>query len=174
MELGPGRGSWTRPLLACVPRGRVHVLDFHDVTAWLDPADYDGRLVCHRVEDNSFTAVPDNTFDFFFSFGVLCHNTTSAIGEILGNALPKMRPGGIAVHQYADWEKLLRLGWEDDRHGVPAVIQELPEDHTGNFWPRNDTERMTAVCREAGWLVEDPDLGLFKRDSVICLRAPTA
>jgi hypothetical protein len=31
---------------------------------------------------------------------------------------------------------------------------------------------MAAVCREAGWVVEEPDLGLFARDSVIRLRAP--
>jgi hypothetical protein len=173
MELGPGRGSWTRALLASVPRGEVHVLDFHDVTEWLRPEDYGGRLVCHRVEDNSFASVPDRHFDFFFSFGVLCHNTRAAIGEIMANALPKMRPGAVAVHQYGDWDKLEALGWEDDRHGVPVAHKLVPDDHEWNFWPSNDPRRMAAVCSEAGWIVEDADLGLFRRDSVIRLRAPS-
>jgi hypothetical protein len=172
MELGPGRGSWTRALLECVPEGQVHALDYHEITQWLHPEDHDGRLVCHRVEDNSFRSVPDDTFDFFFSFGVLCHNTTAAIEDIMVNALPKMRSGAIAIHQYGDWQKLHRLGWEDDRHGVPPYPPDLPDDHEWNFWPRNDPERMTDVCREAGWIVEQADLGLFKRDSVIRLRAP--
>lgn len=172
MELGPGAGSWTRALLKYVPEGSVHTVDLHDVTQWLNPDEYGGRLVCHQVEDNSFESLPEATFDFFFSFGVLCHNTTTAIGEILTNALPKMRPGGIAVHQYGDWEKLIALGWDDDRHGVQAIIRELPEDHRGNFWPRNDPGRMAAVCREAGWIVDNPDLDLFSRDAVVRLRAP--
>ncbi|HEX8074300.1 MAG TPA: class I SAM-dependent methyltransferase [Thermoleophilaceae bacterium] len=172
LELGPGRGSWTRALLKSVPRGQVHTVDFQDVTDWLPLEDHGGRLVHHRVEDNSFEPVPDGMFDLFFSFGVLCHNTTQAIGEIMRNALPKMRPGGIAVHQYGDWDKLEKLGWDDDRHGVQAAIRGLPDDAPGNFWPRNDPERMSAVCRAAGWIVEEADLGLFERDSAIRLRAP--
>jgi SAM-dependent methyltransferase len=172
LELGPGAGSWTRALLASVPDGRVHTVDYQDVAPWLRPEEHDGRLVCHRVEDNSLASVPDETFDLFFSFGVLCHNTTTAIAEIMANALPKMRPGGVAVHQYGDWQKLHRLGWHDDRHGVPAVIRELPDDHQGNYWPRNDPDTMASVCTAAGWTVEEADLGLFRRDSVIRLRAP--
>jgi hypothetical protein len=172
VELGPGRGSWTRALLRSVPEGRVHVLDYHDVAEWLHPEAYDGRLVCHHVEDNSFAAVPDGAFDFFFSFGVLCHNTKAAIGEIMRNALPKMRPGAVAVHQYGDWEKLERLGWEDDRHGVPVAHRGLPDEHEWQFWPENNPRQMSAVCADAGWNVEEPDLGLFARDSVIRLRAP--
>jgi SAM-dependent methyltransferase len=174
LELGPGRGAWTRALLSRVPQGQVHTADLLDVTPWLRPEQYGGRLVCHQQDDNSFAAVPDGAIDFFFSFGVLCHNTTPAIGEILSNALPKMKPGGIAVHQYGDWDKLHALGWHDDSLGVQAVIKELPDEHQGNFWPRNDPEKMAAVCREAGWIVEEEDLGLFERDSIVRLRAPGA
>jgi len=174
LELGPGRGSWTRALLRSAPRGRVHTVDFHDVTQWLDVDNYDGRLVCNRVEDNSFASVPDETFDLFFSFGALCHNTTSAIAEIMANSLPKMRPGALAVHQYGDWQKLSALGWHDDRHGVHAWNQRIPDEHEWNHWPRNDPETMAAVCRDAGWIVEEADLGVFRRDSVIRLRAPAA
>jgi hypothetical protein len=172
LELGPGRGSWTRALLDSVPRGRVYTVDYHDVAQWIDGDDYDGRLVCHQVEDNSFSILPDGAFDFFFSFGALCHNTTAAIGEVMRNSLPKMRPGAVAVHQYGDWQKLLRLGWDDDRHGVHAWNQQLPDEHEWNHWPRNDPDKMAAVCSEAGWIVEEADLGFFRRDSVVQLRAP--
>jgi SAM-dependent methyltransferase len=171
MELGPGRGSWTRALLRFVPAGSVHTLDYHNAAEWLRPQDYDGRLVCHQVTDNSFDAVTDGSFDVFFSFGVLCHNTAPAIGEIMRAALSKMRPGAIAIHEYGDWEKLDRLGW-DERHGVPAFCRDLPDDDVRNCWPRNDPATMAAVCEDAGWIVEEPDLGLFRRDSVIRLRAP--
>jgi SAM-dependent methyltransferase len=171
LELGPGRGSWTRALLRYVPDGAVHTVDYLDVSPWLPPDEYGGRLVCHQVDDNSFSTVPDGTFDVFFSFGVLCHNTTAAIGEIMRAALPKMRAGAVAVHEYGDWHKLERLGW-DERYGVPAFCRDLPDDHERNCWPRNDPATMASVCSEAGWIVEEPDLGLFLRDSVIRLRAP--
>ena len=172
LELGPGRGSWTRALLASVPRGHVHTVDLLDVTEWLDPDRYDGRLTCHRTEDHSFSMIEDESIDFFFSFGVLCHNTTSSIGEIMAAALPKMRPGARSVHEYGDWRKLEALGWTDDRHGVPVFCRDLPDEHERNCWPRNDRDRMAAVCESAGWIVEEADLGLFSRDGVIRLRAP--
>jgi SAM-dependent methyltransferase len=172
MELGPGRGSWTRALLATVPRGKVHTIDYVDVSRWLPPEQYGGRLESHLVEDNSFSCVADGTFDFFFSFGVLCHTRAHDIAEILRNALAKVRPGAVAVHEYADWRKLDRLGWDEARHGVPAVIRDLPDDHEGNWWPKNDPDAMAALCRDAGWIVEAADLGYFERDSVIRLRAP--
>jgi SAM-dependent methyltransferase len=172
LELGPGRGSWTRALLRYVTQGTVHTVDLLDVTPWLQPERHDGRLVCHQADDSSFSMLDDGSIDLFFSFGVLCHNTVPAIGEIMRGALPKMRPGGIAVHEYGDWHKLERLGWTDDRHGVPAFCRELPDEHPRNCWPRNDPDTMAAACSEAGWVVEAADLGLFRRDSVIRLRAP--
>jgi SAM-dependent methyltransferase len=172
MELGPGRGSWTRAILKHVPRGQVHALDYVDAAPWLHPEKYEGRLVVHRTQDNSFACVDDENFDVFFSFGVLCHNTAKDLAELMANALPKMRPGGVAIHQYGDWEKLDRLGWHDDRHGVPPINRDLDDEHEWNFWPRNDQSTMARICSEAGWIVEQADLDLFKRDSVILLRAP--
>jgi hypothetical protein len=157
--------------LRYIPDGQVHTLDFLDVSPWLRPERYQGRLVCHQVTNGSFDCVADETFDFFFSFGVLCHNTTSAIRDLMANSLPKMKPRATAIHEYGDWQKLNQLGWQDNC-GVPAFFRELPDDDERNWWPRNDPEKMTGVCREAGWIVDQADLGLFERDSVIQLRAP--
>ena len=64
LELGPGRGSWTRALLRYVPDGAVHTVDYLDVSPWLPPDEYGGRLVCHQVDDNSFSTVPDGTMRY--------------------------------------------------------------------------------------------------------------
>src|SRR5215469_16160020 len=119
LELGPGRGSWTRAILKYVPRGEVHTVDFHDVRGWIRPKRGGGRLVSYQVSDNSFSAVPDATFDFFWSFGVLCHNNAEHIREIFRNVRPKMKPGAFAAHEISDWQKLDRLGW-GLRWGIPA------------------------------------------------------
>ena len=109
LELGPGRGAWSRAMLRYLPRGELHTVDFQDVTPWLNPAQYGGRLVCHKVEDNSFADLPTDYFDFFWSFGVLCHNNQSSIAGVLANTLKKMKPGAYAVHQFSDWKKQLEI-----------------------------------------------------------------
>jgi SAM-dependent methyltransferase len=170
MELGPGAGDWTRAILQYVTEGRVVTLDYQDVAKWLNPANYGGRLTCIQVSDNSFSAIEDSSVDFFWSMGVLCHNNTGDIQDVLSNALSKMRPGGMACHQHGDWEKLNRFGWQ--RGGVPERFQKMPDDEI--WWPRNTTKRMSEIASQAGWEVVSPDLGLLKRDGLILLRRPVA
>jgi hypothetical protein len=166
MELGPGKGAWSRAILSKILHGELHVLDFQDVVEWLKPELYDGRLYCHKVNDNSFSCVRDDYFDLFWSFGVLCHNNAGHIDEILKNALSKMKQGGIAVHQYADWEKLDSYGWE--RGKVPVAFRTKPDDEI--WWPRNDKHTMTSIAERCGWTVLSPDLDLMRRDSIIVLQ----
>ncbi|MBM3888133.1 MAG: class I SAM-dependent methyltransferase [Verrucomicrobia bacterium] len=166
LELGPGRGSWSRAILEYIPDGVLHVVDFQDAAQWLKPEGYRGRLVCHHVNDNSFSCVPNDTFDFFWSFGVLCHNNARDIEEILRNALPRMKKGGIAVHHHGDWDKLEAFGWK--KGNVPLEFKSQPDDQI--WWPRNNTRTMASLAERAGWTVVAPDLGLLKRDSIIVLQ----
>ncbi len=167
LELGPGRGSWSRALMKSLADGKLTTLDFQDVRQWLHPERYNMRMDNIEVSDNSFSAVNDNTFDFFWSFGVLCHNNITDIREILKNALPKMKKGAYAVHMYGDWEKLERWGWK--RGKVPLAFKNQPDNEI--WWPRNNQKEMVAAAKDAGWEVVSPDLNLVKRDSIILLRA---
>lgn len=169
LELGPGRGSWSRALLGCLPHGELHVCDFQDVSLWLKPQQYSGRLVCHQVSDNSFDAVDDGYFDLFFSVGVLCHNNVEHLRQIMANSRRKVKPGGIAIQHYADWHKLDGLGWAS-QYNIPSQFKDQSDDQV--WWPRNDTETMANLCTAAGWTVVRRDLGCFSRDSVILLENP--
>jgi hypothetical protein len=171
LELGPGKGSWSRAILKYIPDGELHTVDFQDVEGWLTAARIKGRFFPHKVEDNSFSCLEDNYFDFFFSFGVLCHNNKEQIREILVHSLSKVKAGGAAVHQYGDWEKLERYGW-GGRSGIPKEFKHLPDGQI--WWPRNDQATMRQLSLETGWQVESVDMGLTKRDSMICLRRPIA
>lgn len=166
LELGPGAGSWTRAMLSVVTEGKVHTCDFQDVRQWLNPESYDGRLVCTQVDDNSFSEYEDDYFDLFFSFGVLVHCNQDLIYEILHNALRKMKVGGYALHDFADWDKLTAYGWE--RGNTPTRFKDLPDDEI--WWPRNNTATMAKIAQDAGWVVEKADLGYFERDGIILLR----
>jgi SAM-dependent methyltransferase len=115
-----------------------------------------------------YADVPTNYFDFLWSFGVLCHHNRSSIAEVLANTLNKMKPGGFAVHQYGDWEKLEVFGW--DRGKVPITFKDLPDDDI--WWPRNDKSSMRKIAVSAGWAVANDDIGLLQRDSIILLRRP--
>lgn len=169
MELGPGNGAWSRAILKHIPQGKLITVDYQDVTQWLNPDDYSGRLICNQVTENSFSCIDDGSIDFFWSMGVLCHNNRKHIGEILHNALPKLKPGGYACHQYANWDKLDRYGWK--RGGVPTEFQGMGDDEI--WWPRNSQDDMVSLSLKAGWKVIKPDMGLLRRDSIIQLRRAT-
>jgi phospholipid N-methyltransferase len=166
LELGPGKGSWSKSILKHIPQGSLHTIDYQDVTNWLDIDKYEGRLVCHQVNDNSVSSLPENYFDFFWSMGVLCHNNIESIEEILKNTLPKMKIGGIAIHQYSDWNKLEKYGWE--KGGIPLEFKHKPDNEI--WWVRNDQSMMSSLASRLGWNVISSDLNLVKRDSIIVLK----
>jgi SAM-dependent methyltransferase len=166
LELGPGRGSWSRAILQSIPNGRLITVDFQDVTPWLKPEQFSGRLVCHRVADTSFRQIADQSIDFFWSMGVLCHHNQNHIAEILANSLSKLKPGGVAIHQYGDWKKLDRYGWR--RGAIPLEFRSQSDDDI--WWPRNTRSEMCSIAAQAGWHVESPDLKLLRRDGLIFLR----
>ena len=168
LELGPGKGSWSRAILKFIPQGELHTVDFQDVSEWLDPESFSGRLTCHQVQGNTFAGLPDDYFDFFWSFGVLCHNEGSSILNILRHARRVMKHGARCVHQYGDWDKLDQFGWSEG--GVPQEFKNQKDQDI--WWPRNSQETMTKIATEAGWQVEHADLDLLRRDSIILLRNP--
>jgi hypothetical protein len=64
LELGPGKGSWSRAILKRIPEGRLYTADYVDLEPVLQPERYGGRLVVQQVDDNSFAAFPDGHFDW--------------------------------------------------------------------------------------------------------------
>ncbi len=166
LELGPGRGAWSRAILHCIPMGELHTVDFQDVAVWLSPDKYPGKLFCHTVSEISFDMVSDDYFDFFWSFGVLCHNNVDSIHKILSLALKKVKAGGYSAHQYGDWEKLNAFGWE--KGAIPETFKNQSDDEI--WWPRNTQKSMRQAATDAGWTVLQKDMDLVKRDSLILLR----
>ncbi len=168
LEIGCGKGTWTRALFNKIPFGELTAVDFQNAASWLKPVVYKNRLKFLQISDNNFNELPDNYFDFFWSFGVLCHNNSESIFNILKNALPKMKSGAIASHQYGAWDKLEKFGWEKGR--VPIVFKDKPDNEI--WWPRNSIAGMTNLAEKAGWKVIYPDLDVLKRDGIIVLQKP--
>ncbi|WP_026072283.1 class I SAM-dependent methyltransferase [Nodosilinea nodulosa] len=168
LEIGPGRGSWSKAILQHIPQGELHVVDFQNVESWLQPSRYPGRLYCHQIEDSSAydRIFDDDYFDVCWSFGVLCHNNLDKIEDVLTQTIPKVKENGYAIHHYGDWEKLENYGWE--KGGVPLEFRDKQDDEI--WWPRNAQSQMTAAAQRAGWKVINADLGLVQRDSIAVLQ----
>jgi SAM-dependent methyltransferase len=168
LEIGPGKGSWSRAILKYIPQGKLYTVDYLDVTPWLRPERYEGRLICQRIQDDSFSLIPDECLDFCWSFGVLCHNNLDKIEGILRNSLKKMKPGAVACHQYGDWNKLQRFGWKAGH--IPERFQQMADEQI--WWPRNSSVPMQQAAEKAGWKVLCVDLNLVRRDGMILLGRP--
>ncbi len=166
LEIGPGKGSWSKAILKHLPEGELHTIDFQDATRWLSPNDHGGRLICHKVADNSsYSFLKNDYFDFCWSFGVLCHSNAKDIQQILNNIFPKMKWGGIAIHQYADWEKLDHYGWK--RGAIPCEFKTRQADQI--WWPCSRQQTISSLASTGNWEVIQADLGLVLRDSIIML-----
>ncbi len=106
LEIGPGRGAWTKTFLE---RGckKVYAVDaapaehtrFWDYVGKTDRAEY------ITSTDLALSAVPDNSIDYFFSFGVFCHLKPEMCETYVRSLARKMRTGSHAFLMIADYDK---------------------------------------------------------------------
>lgn len=166
LELGPGHGMWTRPMMDLIPKGSLRAVDTEDTAEWLRPSRYQSRLSCHTFKDGSLSCVENDSIDFCWSMGMICHLNSQQICRLLSQLLPKLKIGGYACLHFADWIKLDQFGW--NRGGIPTEFQNLPDQKI--WWPRNCTEHMARIATESGWHVRVADMDLLKRDGLIVLQ----
>ncbi len=75
LEIGPGKGSWTKAVLANFPDGVLYVIDRLPLEQMIRercPSVGD-RLRFVQTDSNDYFSIPNNLFDFAFSFGVFVH-----------------------------------------------------------------------------------------------------
>jgi SAM-dependent methyltransferase len=169
LEIGPGKGSWTKAVLANFPDGVLYVIDRLPLEQMIRercPSVGD-RLRFVQTDSNDYFSIPNNLFDFAFSFGVLVHLPLREIEIILTRLRPKMRAGGEMILHYSNWDKLDRRGWE--RTAVPRWFKDSP-DHPDVWWTKNSCETMKSISEKSGFIVLSPNLGYFDSCSVLHLR----
>lgn len=167
LELGPGKGSWSKVILDILEQdGKLSTIDFHNVSEWLNPKSYEGKLVNYQTDSNDYHFLRDNSYDVFWSFGVLCHNNIDSIYQILHNIYPKVKGGALLIHQYSDWNKLNGYGW--DKGAIPSEFQDKRDDEI--WWPRNNQIVMQTILEATGYEVMEIDCGLVERDSIFVAR----
>src|SRR5687768_10253633 len=104
LEIGPGRGGWTKALL---PAKEVWVLDALSAehNRFFEYLNHPKNVKYIQVEDFQCAELPENHFDYMFSFGCLCHVTFEGISEYAENIFGKLKSGANCFWMIADKQK---------------------------------------------------------------------
>ncbi|MGZ5529197.1 MAG: hypothetical protein ACXWJB_11035, partial [Limisphaerales bacterium] len=185
LEIGPGRGAWTKTLIAAK---QVFALDalsaehngFYEYVGRHDHVKY------FRVSDFDCTMLPENYFSYMFSFGCLCHVSFTGITRYAENIFPKMQSGAHCFWMIADYAKhnravsnlselsywrtvvppsgkytpinwLFRFASKSRR---PRILNPDTDDNPApGRWYDADTGRTCKMLQSVGYKVVDPDVG---------------
>ena len=195
LEIGPGRGAWSKTMLQAQEFWCMDALSAEHNGFWdyIGPADH---VQYFQVDDFSCSMLPDNHFDYFFTFGTLCHISFDGISEYMKNLYPKLKSGAHCFAMVADYEKFNRaidnkenlniinvlkpknkikrwlwsLQWKvTKKYGVPPKYDLENEDDTPRpgRWYHAGVERTCRMLEEHGYQVLDSDVGAVPRDPII-------
>jgi SAM-dependent methyltransferase len=104
LEIGCGRGAWTRLFLGaeritCVDALSAEHNAFFSYVGQVDNVRY------HQVEDFTLSMVPDKTVDYVFSYDALCHVSFAGISEYARSLHRVMKEGAHGFVMVADYRK---------------------------------------------------------------------
>ncbi|WP_426164973.1 class I SAM-dependent methyltransferase [Sandarakinorhabdus sp. DWP1-3-1] len=199
LEIGPGRGTFTRSLLDAREIWCMDALDAEHNGFWQHVGEAARpRIHYHRVADFSCSVLPDGHFDFIFSFGVFCHITAEGQRAYYRNLFAKAKPGANAMIMFADFDKYNRAMSQIDRlrtlrfslGGIKAALlfnariikarlkgQGRLRDKQdarlgpGKFHHMGIAETVD-ILHSIGWDVVSPDVGINLRDPIVHFRKP--
>jgi hypothetical protein len=193
LEIGPGRGAFTRTLLSCKEVWCLDALP-EDHNKFYEFLGYPSNVKYFQVTDFSCDMLPDNYFTYMFSFGTLCHVSFDGITEYARNLFPKLRQSANCFWMIADYQKynsalnnLARLSIVENLFpggrrylGLKAAIRSLTamrvkrleikdRDHLPRpgRWYDAGIERTCTMLEKVGYKIIDQDTGVNLRDPVI-------
>lgn len=131
LEIGPSRGAWTKAILARGCR-KVYAVDVAppEKTGFWRYIGPDPRAEYIVVRDFSLTDVPDNSIDYFFSFGVFCHLRPEMCEKYIVSLASKMRPGAHGFLMVADFDKFARCMANADHLTLGRIFETL----SSKYW----------------------------------------
>jgi phospholipid N-methyltransferase len=114
LEIGPGRGAWTRTFLNAQEVVCLDALSAEHNGFW----EYVGRtpnVQYFKVDDFTCNCVPDEHFNYFFSFGCFCHISPAGSREYFKNLHRKLISGSHGFVMIADFEKRSKAAADIER-----------------------------------------------------------
>jgi len=198
LEIGPGRGAWTRAMLGAKEVWALDALsaEHNRIHEYLG---HPKNLTYHQVRDFSCSMLPEDHFDYMFSFGCLCHVSFDGISEYARNLLPKLRSGAHCFWMVGDYKKFNAAIENSDAEGLwnnvlpdqpryallkklflhferkhrrPLIKPNVNDKPSPGRWYDAGAERTAAMLAEAGYRVLDTDVGSCLRDPILHFRKP--
>ena len=194
LELGPGRGAWTRAMLGAREIWCLDALSAEHNRFWAYVGNARNVRYVH-VSDFSCSILPDDAFDFLFSYDTLCHVSFDGIEAYVRNLRPKLRVGAHAFVMVADFDKYRRFVDERDSRSVfsafvsyfsnPLVrrlleskarklngnlirrYEEFIQAPEANGWFHAGVDRTCELLERHGYRVIEPDVGLDPKSPIV-------
>jgi Methyltransferase domain len=149
LEIGPGRGAYTRALLHAASVWCLDALPAEHNNFWEYVGDQP-HVQYVEVTDFSCEMLPDDGIDYVFSYDTLCHVPFEGVEAYATSLRSKLRAGAHCFWMVADYAKYRRFIEER-----PSVAPAL-ESQIGRPWLRHLISR---VARH----VEDRQLETYRR-----------
>lgn len=191
LEIGPGRGCWTKCFINaneiwCLDALSAEYNNFWNYIGKKDNVKY------IKVDDFSCSMLPEDHFDYFFTFGCFCHISNGGIDEYMKNVYPKLKHGAHGFVMIGDYEKYNnlvenrtscdicnsifkgsrkgKLIWKLIKPFVPLKIKKMKDTDDKiqpGRWYAYSTEDFCRMLVSLGYVVIDKDCGVNHRDPVI-------
>jgi phospholipid N-methyltransferase len=159
LEIGPGRGAWTKTMLAAQEVWCLDALSAEHNHFW----EYVGtapQVRYQQVTDFSCSGLPDDHFTYFFSFGTFCHIPFWGVTEYLRNLFPKLRSGCRGFLMVADYAKYNHAVSDFQPYSAWRVCDLLrpKKPLKAAFWRRAVAYvQKTALEHQANFRLRSPD-----------------
>jgi len=192
LEIGPGRGAWTKAMLESK---EVWVLDAlsAEYNGFFEYLNHPKNVKYLQVEDFECRQLPENYFNYMFSFGCLCHVSFEGITEYATNIFDKLQAGSNCFWMIADVQKYNDFIKNSEAFNIwsglsPKRKHLLPLKYlfrtfsktmqplslkSGDFgdnqghWYDAGAGRTCEMLEKIGYKIIESDVGLFPRDPMI-------
>lgn len=192
LEIGPGRGAWTKTLLKAKEIWCLDALSAEHNDFW-NYVGHNEHVKYFQVSDLSCDILPDNKFDYLFSFGCFCHISFEGMTEYMKNLYSKLQQGAHCFVMNADYDKYnacidnietlsywrlfpRKLRWIEKIYSKfsPSMnnLTKLNknEDNSSIYpgrWYHHGIENTCEMLENLGYKVLDPDMQVNHRDPVV-------
>lgn len=164
LEIGPGGGTWTKCMLSAK---EIHTLDVLEKTPNFSKnvEKYEHKIKYHVVNDFSCSELPNNYFDYMFSFGSICHISFDGITEYAKNLFNKLKPEANCFWMISDEKKFSK------DTGVKTSFPSNFNNHMVGFYKQNIPETCN-MLKQIGYQIISEDLDIILRDPIIHFKKP--
>jgi SAM-dependent methyltransferase len=128
VEIGPGGGRWTRYLLKFKI---LYAVEYYEELL----REFNRNFAHHKniksIKNNGsdFPGIDPQSIDYVFSFGCFVHLSQALIDSYLGNIKTILKPGGNAVIQYSDKNKIMARMNSGFAENTPEQMRKLVLGH---------------------------------------------